>query len=38
MEARSTMASEARVPTAMPWRYLAQLGKHFRHRRPRTAH
>lgn len=29
-----TLASEARVPTSVPQRYLAQLCKHFQHKLP----
>jgi hypothetical protein len=33
---QSTLASEARVATETPQRYLAQLVKHFAHKRPTT--
>jgi hypothetical protein len=36
MSATSAMSSEARVPTAVPRRYLAQLCKHFQHKLPVT--
>jgi uncharacterized protein len=36
MDDRSNLSSEARVPTAVPGRYLAQLCKHFDHKLPVT--
>lgn len=35
-ETSAALSSEARVPTAVPRRYLAQLCKHFRHKLPVT--
>ena len=34
MDERPDLSSEARVPTAVPARYLAQLCKHFEHKLP----
>lgn len=36
MDTRPNPSSEARVPTAVPRRYLAQLCKHFEHKLPVT--
>jgi hypothetical protein len=36
MDERPSLSSEARVPTLVPRRYLAQLCKHFQHRLPVT--
>lgn len=36
MDGRPKLFSEARVPTAAPGRYLAQLCKHFQHKLPVT--
>lgn len=36
MGGQGNLSSEARVPTAMPSRYLAQLCKHFEHKLPVT--
>ncbi len=36
MDERPDLSSEARVPTAVPARYLAQLCKHFEHKLPVT--
>jgi hypothetical protein len=34
MDQQQKLTSEARVPTSMPRRYLAQLCKHFQHKLP----
>ncbi len=36
MDEQHDLSSEARVPTAVPRRYLAQLCKHFEHKLPVT--
>lgn len=36
MDRKPNLSSEARVPTAVPSRYLAQLCKHFDHKLPVT--